>query len=155
MSFYRGYTTTSKQFITGSYSHLVMRRDVERIAKQLFPRGFSDRERAVFEAGIALGVAAHAAAGLPITRGLVAKAVERALEKSLALQPYRKSVKIRINPRHGRKKHEYNYDTLIPEIMDVKVVINYRGVEVAARMRYVKELRYPLMYVERITEDRG
>lgn len=123
------------------------------MVKRLFPRGFSDRERAVFEAGVALGVAAHAAAGLPVAGGLAAKAVEKALERCLGLQPYRRSVKVRIRPRRGRKRHEYDYDTLTPEIMDVKVVVSYGGFEVTARMRYLKEIRYPLMYVEKITGD--
>ena len=131
-----------------------MRRDAERLVKGFFPRDFSARERAIFEAGIALGTAAHAASGLPVVNGSVAKAVEKALEKSLRLQPYRKQVRVRIKPRRSAKRHEYDYDTLTPEIMDVKVLVNYQGVEVTARMRYVKEIGYPLMYVEKITKAR-
>jgi len=126
-----------------------MKREKEKIVKGFFPKGFTDRERAVFEAGIALGAIAHAVAGLPITRE-TAKDVEQALEKSFALQPYREKVRIRIRPRRGRKKSEYDYDSLSPEIMDVRVIVRYGGARVFARMRYVKDIDYPLMYIERI-----
>jgi hypothetical protein len=38
---------------------------VEDIARRYFPKDFTDRERAIFEAGIALGALTHSAVGLP------------------------------------------------------------------------------------------
>ncbi|MDW8360063.1 MAG: dihydroneopterin aldolase family protein, partial [Candidatus Caldarchaeum sp.] len=72
-------------------------RAAERVAKRFFPQGFTDRERAVFEAGIALGAIVHTVAGFPVS-GEVKHFIERAVERSFLLQPYRRKVKLRIKP---------------------------------------------------------
>ena len=38
-------------------------------------------------------------------------------------------------------------------MLDVTVTIKIEGVRVTSRMRYIDEVRYPLMYVEKIEEE--
>jgi hypothetical protein len=80
---------------------------VEDIARRYFPKDFTDRERAIFEAGIALGALTHSAVGLPAA-STVAPYIEKALAKSFMLQPYRREVKVRLR-RIPRRPRLYRY----------------------------------------------
>jgi len=123
----------------------------EESVRRLFPKDFRDQDRAIFEAGIALGSIAHALAGLPILAGRnVARSLSLAASRSFALQPYRKKVVIKMLAGRKRKKHQYDYEVLTPNKMDVQVVTAYGKATVTARMRYHRRLRYPIMYVERL-----
>jgi hypothetical protein len=126
---------------------------VEDIARRYFPKDFTDRERAIFEAGIALGALTHSAVGLPAV-STVAPYIEKALAESFMLQPYRREVKVRLR-RIPRRPRLYRYGTLSPENIEAEVVVEYGSARVRARMGYVKELKYPLMYVVEATGGRG
>jgi len=125
---------------------------VEEIARRYFPENFTDRERAIFEAGIALGALTHSAVGLPAV-STVAPYIEKALAKSFMLQPYRRDVKVRLR-RIPRRPRLYRYGTVSPENVEAEVVVEYGSARVRARMGYVKELKYPLMYVVEATGRR-
>jgi hypothetical protein len=125
---------------------------VEDIARRYFPKDFTDRERAIFEAGIALGALTHSAVGLPAA-STVAPYIEKALAKSFMLQPYRREVKVRLR-RIPRRPRLYRYGTVSPENIEAEVVVEYGSARVRARMGYVKELKYPLMYVVEATGGR-
>ncbi|MEM2095638.1 MAG: dihydroneopterin aldolase family protein [Candidatus Caldarchaeum sp.] len=122
---------------------------VERVVRGFFPKDFTDRERAVFEAGIALGSIVHSVAGFPVA-GDVRRLMERAVEASFRLQPYRRRLKVRIRPR-VRRGGLYRYGSVSPEDLDVEVEVGYGQVVVSARMKHVRRIKYPLMYVERIS----
>jgi hypothetical protein len=126
---------------------------VEDIARRYFPEDFTDRERAIFEAGIALGALTHSAVGLPAA-STVAPYIEKALAESFMLQPYRREVKVRLR-RIPRRPRLYRYGTVSPENIEAEVVVEYGSARVRARMGYVKELKYPLMYVVEATGGRG
>ncbi|MEM1946327.1 MAG: dihydroneopterin aldolase family protein [Candidatus Caldarchaeum sp.] len=126
---------------------------VEEFVRKFFPADFTDRDRAVFEAGIALGAIVHSVAGFPVAADVKAF-IEKAVEKSFMLQPYRKKVKLRIAGVPA-KAGVYRYGTLTPEKLDVAVEVCYGGAVVEARMRYVKQLRYPLMYVSKAIQRKG
>ena len=122
-------------------------------AKRYFPEGFGDKERAIFEAGIALASIYHQFLGTPIARRPeLLRDLERAIEGSMKLQPYREDVKVRILDEEvkGEKRDEYDYELLKGRHLDVSVVVKYGRFRVWGRMRYVKELDYTLMYIERI-----
>jgi len=55
--------------------------------------------------------------------------------------------------RLREKKNEYDYQSLTGEMLDVLVKIKIKNIRVTSRMRYIKDVRYPLMYVEEISED--
>ena len=122
-------------------------------AKRFFPADLTDRERACFEAGIALASIYHQFVGVPVSRDpKVLRAVERAVEASMSLQPFKERVKVKIDARRLKRagKPPYDYSTLRGDELEVRVVVRYGAARVWAAMRYVAELGYPLMYVERV-----
>jgi hypothetical protein len=126
-------------------------------AKKYFHPSITDRERAIFEAGIALGALYHQFVGLPIAnREDVLKAVKEAIEKSMSLQPFREKVEVRFNTSSikGRGRGPYDYSALKGDIIDASVVVKYGSAKVKARMQFVEELGFNLMYIEDV-EDLG
>jgi hypothetical protein len=112
----------------------------------------SPRERAVFEAGIKLGTIYHQFVGTPVCAAN-ADILERAMEDGVKVQPFVKDVRVRIDRTALRKKRdEFDYQTLTGSMLDVTLVIQVENVRAVAEMRYVNELRYPLMYVKEISE---
>lgn len=132
--------------------------EVEGIAREYFDEGVTDRERAVFEGAIALGALCHQFLGTPIARDEdVVEALEEAMERSIGLQPYKEEVKVKIDLEalKGEKRHPYDYEVLKGEHLDVKVVSRYGRARATLRMRYIEDLGYNLMYIERIEEVPG
>lgn len=110
------------------------------------------RERAVFEAGIKLGTVYHQFVGTPISLSNV-DTLERAIEEGVKVQPFVERVSVRIDRSSIReKRNEFDYQSLTGSMLDVRVTIRIEEVRVHARMKYIEELNYPLMFVERITE---
>lgn len=99
-----------------------------------------------------MGALTHSAVGLPAV-STVAPYIEKALAKSFMLQPYRRDVKVRLR-RIPRRPRLYRYGTVSPENVEAEVVVEYGSARVRARMGYVKELKYPLMYVVEATGRR-
>lgn len=113
----------------------------------------SRRDRAVFEAGVALGSIAHQFVGLPVSDEIrTLRSISKAVEATMSLQPYRKKVTFRLNRQSIKKKkrHPYDYRGLTEKDMDIAVTISLRGVDVTARMKYVPEIDFPLMFIESI-----
>ncbi|MHC1627620.1 MAG: dihydroneopterin aldolase family protein [Candidatus Nezhaarchaeales archaeon] len=124
-------------------------------AKRFFHPSITDRERAIFEAGIALGALYHQFLGIPIAkREDVLKAVKEAIEKTMVLQPFRESVKVdfNFNAIKGELQGPYDYSSLRGEAIDVKIVVRYGSARVKARMRFVEDLGLNLMYIEDVED---
>ena len=122
-------------------------------AKKFFPKDFSDRDRAIFETGIALASAYHQFLGIPIVKDRKQlRALERAIENAMKVQPYRKEARVKIieDEVKGEKKDEYDYELLKGRHLDVSVVVEYGRYKVWGRMKYLKKIDYTLMYVEKI-----
>ena len=112
----------------------------------------SDRDRALFEAGIKLGALYHQFTGTPMSTETVEE-LETAIERSVSLQPWVSSVEVKIDREKVRKsenENQFRYCELSGEMLDVKVVVRYGAVEVHASVKYEEELDYPLMRVERV-----
>lgn len=108
----------------------------------------SDRERAIFEAGIKLGSIFHQYIGVPLNTENT-DAVERAIRESVMVQPFVKDATVIIDRNKiNKRKGQYKYVTLSGEMMDISVKICYGEACVTGRMRYVEEMNYPLMYLE-------
>lgn len=122
-------------------------------AKKFFPPGFTDRDRAIFEAGIALGSLFHSALGFPATTG-TKKSLEKALTDSFSLQPFRKTVKVKLRKLQV-KKGIYGYGSVLPANIEASVAVGYGFAYVEARVKYVPSLKYPLMYVSKVVERKG
>ncbi|MBI0583162.1 MAG: dihydroneopterin aldolase family protein [Methanomassiliicoccus sp.] len=112
----------------------------------------TDRERAVFEAGIKLAAVYHQFIGTPVSASNV-ESLERAIEEGVKVQPFVRSVRVHIQrDRLKRKRNEYDYQSLTGEMLDMKVTIRIGKVEAVGEMRYIEDIHYPLMYISSIEE---
>lgn len=112
----------------------------------------SDRDNALFEAGIKLGALYHQFIGTPVSTE-TAEMLERAIEESVALQPWVNLVEVSIDrEKVSEIENQFKYCELSGVMLDVKVVVLYGQVEVHARLKYEDEMDYPLMRVEKITK---
>ncbi|ABR55153.1 Protein of unknown function DUF372 [Methanococcus vannielii SB] len=110
-------------------------------------KNLTERERAVFEGGISLGALFHQFVGTPVSNK-TKKSLELAISESLKNQPFIKdiSVSIILDIEEGK------YVSLDGNMLDVSLTVNTKEEEnsVILRLKYIKELDYPLMYVEKI-----
>jgi dihydroneopterin aldolase len=116
----------------------------------------SRREALLFEAGIKLGGVFHQYLGMPVSRS-TARALARAVEAAVGLQPFVRSVRVRVDPTRGgplgRGRFAYRY--LTAEMLEVTVELVDGPVAVVARLTHRKDLRYPLMSVVRVGSPNG
>lgn len=125
-----------------------MRNSREAIADSRF--SCTEAERAAFEAGIKLGTIYHQFVGVPLRRENVST-LERAIEAGCRVQPFVESVKVRIGrSKLKRKRGQYDYVSLTGDMLEVTLVVRYKGTRVRASMRLVEEMNYPLMYIESV-----
>ncbi len=108
----------------------------------------SDRERAIFEAGIKLGTVYHQYVGSPLNLSNV-DSMEQAISESAKVQPFVEDALVKIDKDMiSKKQGVYKYITLTGELLDVTIRIKYKSESVTAKLRYVPEMDYPLMYIE-------
>ncbi|MGE4274916.1 MAG: dihydroneopterin aldolase family protein [Candidatus Methanomethylophilaceae archaeon] len=125
-------------------------KDREERAKEFFQ--CNTRDRAIFEAGIKMGTIYHQFVGVPVDLSSV-DILERSIERGVLVQPYVEDVCVRIDRSSFRsKKDEYDYVSLTGNMLDVRLSIKIDQVRVKAEMRYIKELNYPLMFINSIEE---
>jgi len=111
----------------------------------------SDRERAVFEAGVKLGSVYHQYVGTPVDRRS-ARALERAIELGMRAQPAVVAARVRIDARALRRgTTRMGYASLSGDMLDVTVTTRVGRATAVARLRYVPALRYPAMHVDRVS----
>lgn len=122
-------------------------------SRKYFDESLSDRERAVFEGGIALATAYHQFVGTPLRsderflthlRGLI--------ERVLKVQPFRTDSKVRLSVSK-EEPGAFAYTSLSGKMFDVSVTIRYGEATATCRLRYIDELSFPLMYVERVEDS--
>jgi hypothetical protein len=101
----------------------------------------TDRERAAFEAGIKLGALYHQWVGTPVSPA-TAESLEKAIERSVALQPAVESVRVRLN-RGLMSPNAFGYSELAGLMFDVKLVIRVGAARAHATLR--PSVDYPLM----------
>ncbi len=110
----------------------------------------TDPERAAFEAGIKLGTIYHQFVGVPLS-GSNVETLEKAIEAGCLVQPFVERVSVKIDRSKLRQKHgQYDYVALTGDMLDVSLVVRYGDYRAKARMKLVKEIDYPLMYIEKI-----
>lgn len=129
---------------------------VEEVVRRYFDKSVSDRERAIFEGAIALGAIYHQFIGIPVCKNEdVIRTLEEAISKTMKLQPYRESVEVTIDADmlKGEKNHAYDYETLKGKHLDVRVKTKYGDAKATLRMRYIPEIDFTLMYIEKLEES--
>lgn len=111
----------------------------------------TERERAVFEAGIKLGTIYHQFVGTPVAAANV-EILEKAIEDGVRVQPFVKDVKVSISREAlRRKKDEFDYQTLTGNMLNVELTVTVGHTTVVAGMDFKPDLRYPLMYVKDVS----
>jgi hypothetical protein len=122
--------------------------DREKVADKYFD--CSDSERAAFEAGIKLGTIYHQFVGTPISKENV-RLLESAIAEGTKIQPFVEDAEVEIS-RHGlkKKKGEFDYVSLSGNMLTVRLVVEYHGVRVNAGMKFIPEINYPLMFMEKV-----
>ncbi|MBA2862420.1 dihydroneopterin aldolase family protein [Methanococcus maripaludis] len=108
-------------------------------------KNLSDRERAVFEGGISLGALFHQFVGTPVSEK-TKKSLELAMSESLKNQPFIEDVSVSI----VGEIEDGKYVSLTGEMLDVLLSVKTKENNAILRLQYIKELDYPLMYVEKI-----
>lgn len=101
----------------------------------------SDREQAIFEAGIKLGALYHQWVGVPISPDSAAS-IEQAIEKSVILQPHVEEVTVTLD-RSLMTPNEFGYSELSGLMFTVELVTRVRFSYCRARLR--PKGGYPLM----------
>ncbi len=118
-----------------------------------FTKDLKDKERATFETGIKLGALYHILCGIPInTNENVIKSIENGIEQAISCQPYVKSVKINLRRENlkGIKENEYDYDEISGKTIEADLVVQFKNIEVKAKIKWINELEYPLMYISEL-----
>jgi len=118
------------------------------VTRGFFGREVSERDRAIFEAGIKLGAIYHQFVGVPVSKESI-PLIERAIEKAVSCQPYVKSVEVKIKEGIG-DVNVYGYSEVSGRNLSVRLVVEYGAVKVTARLDYIPELNYPLMFIEKV-----
>lgn len=103
----------------------------------------SQREQAIFEAGIKLGALYHQWVGTPISQES-AESVERAIEKSVVLQPHVEEITVRLD-RSLMVPNRFGYSELSGLMFDVEIVTRVGFAYCRARLS--PQQGYPLMQV--------
>ena len=123
-------------------------------AKKFFSPKTTDRDRAVFEAGIAIGMAVHQFTGIPVRFREEVELLKKVIEYAIRSQPFKKEARVEINleNEHLESADPYKYATLKSRHLDLSVTVEYGKARVMARLRYIPELDYTLAYIEDIEE---
>lgn len=113
----------------------------------------NERDRAVFEAGIKLGALYHQFVGTPINLETIDD-LSRAIEQSIVLQPYVRSVSVLIDSEMVAKKQnpKFKYCELEGRMLHVSLQILYKNTIAYAELEYDEGLDYPMMSVKKIEE---
>ncbi|MGB9827421.1 MAG: dihydroneopterin aldolase family protein [Thermosphaera sp.] len=122
-------------------------------ARKYFHKDVTDRERAAFEAGIALGMVVHQFTGVPLRKRDDISILEKVIENAIKAQPFKIDAEVVINVDLKNTDNPYDYTTLKTRNMNVKVTVKYGKAVVKAALRHIDELDYNLAYIEEIIEE--
>ncbi|HII91896.1 MAG TPA: hypothetical protein HA262_06935 [Methanosarcina sp.] len=113
----------------------------------------TDRDNALFEAGIKLGALYHQFTGSPVNLSTVSS-LEQAIQESISVQPYVEEISVKIdrNMLKGKLSNEFGYSELQGPMLKVKITVRYSSSRVKVGMEYNPELNYPLMKILEIEE---
>ncbi|MCQ1537093.1 hypothetical protein FTO70_15715 [Methanosarcina sp. KYL-1] len=113
----------------------------------------TDRDNALFEAGIKLGALYHQFTGSPLNMK-TASSLEKAIQESISVQPYVEDISVQIDREMLKSKlnSEFGYSELQGPMLKIKITVKYSTARVKVGMAYDPELNYPLMKIEEIEE---
>ncbi len=113
----------------------------------------TDRERAIFEAGITLGAIYHQFSGTPVSPE-TADEVARCIERAAELQPCVERAEVDIEVEENDTDNYGGYTEVSGRNLRVRLVTRCGDWEAVARLEFVEELNYPLMWIEEVRRVR-
>lgn len=125
------------------------------IDKIYFSPDLSVRERACFETGIKLGALYHILCGIPIQSDEnIINSIEKGIEAAISCQPFVKSIKLNLDRERivKNKLTEFDYDEITGKIIRAELIVKYESIEIVAKIDWIEDLEYPLMFIEKIIE---
>lgn len=113
----------------------------------------TDRDSALFEAGIKLGALYHQFVGAPVNMGTVSS-LEQAISESISVQPYVSAITVRIDRDMVAERigATFGYCELEGRMLDVEAEIVFGNASASVALKYDRETDYPLMRIIEITE---
>ncbi|TGC10896.1 dihydroneopterin aldolase family protein [Methanolobus halotolerans] len=111
----------------------------------------TDRDNALFEAGIKLGALYHQFTGSPVNLKTV-KSLEMAIQESISVQPFARDITVSIDREAITSKvnGEFGYCELEGRMLDVRITICYKTIMADVSLAYDLELDYPLMKIDKV-----
>ncbi|NLI62070.1 MAG: hypothetical protein GX362_01480 [Methanosarcinaceae archaeon] len=112
----------------------------------------TSRDIALFESGIKLGALYHQFTGTPVSIDS-AESIERAIEKSISLQPFVKSVSVFLDRKLIKEKSDENsfgYTEITGKMINAEIKLAYESVLVTVSIGFDEETSYPLMKVNSV-----
>ena len=108
----------------------------------------TDRDNALFEAGIKLGALYHQFTGSPVNLKTV-ESLEQAIAQSISVQPFVENITVSINRDMVRSNlnDEFGYCELEGRMLDVRINVHHGLTKVRVALEYDAELEYPLMRI--------
>ena len=115
----------------------------------------SDSERAVFEAGIKLGGIYHQFIGATVTPENVGH-LEKTIVDGTRYQPFVEDIEAHIDRSELRAKADpYDYQTITGKMLSIRIVTRYGDARAVCELKYLPNMKYPLMYVKEVTRGPG
>ncbi|MCD4846291.1 MAG: dihydroneopterin aldolase family protein [Methanosarcinales archaeon] len=113
----------------------------------------TQRDNALFEAGIKLGALYHQFVGAPINLDTV-DSLEQAISKSISVQPYVKEITVRIDRDMIAQTigDVFGYCELEGVMLNVEASIVFKGVTAVVALKFDPGLNYPLMRIINVIE---
>lgn len=111
----------------------------------------TDREQAIFEAGIKLGALYHQWVGTPISQNS-ASSVETAIEKAVILQPFVEEITVHLN-RNLMTENAFGYSELSGLMFEAEIITRVGFSYCRARLS--PDAGYPLMKIMECNEISG
>jgi len=92
--------------------------------------------------------------GTPIKNDAkILSSLEKSIELTMSCQPFIEKVEVKIKPPEIKPgEHSYDYSVLNGKNFTLKVISKYGKVRVHFGMKYIEELDFPLMYIEKIED---
>jgi len=130
---------------------------IDNQTSKYFWKETSDEMRAIFEATISLTMLYHKLLGTPVSYDAEScRALERAMMLTAIKQPFKTEAVVKIYEERikdrvdSRGKGPYSYVELDGSMFELHVTAEYGSAYAKVGMKYIKELDYPLMYIEEV-----
>lgn len=114
----------------------------------------TDRDNALFEAGIKLGTLYHQFVGTPFSVTGI-DSLEHAVQTSIAAQPFVESVDVKIDRKKAAAEmnETFGYTELKGFMLNVTAIIRFHSARAFVSLKFDDELNYPLMRIDKIEEN--